>query len=306
VVLRADGIDEDLRAHVVEQLRVALAGRSLELCASDGDGGAVAELDVSNGGAAGVALSLSVRDQVTEKRVSREIDLRGIPADGRALAIAQAADELLRASWAELLVGDAPKPKREVPPEIRRALPALEIGPSPTLPAQAPLVELGVAAGVEHYGSGHTQLGPELSAGIFPFARVGAVARIGIRSAARAEAASGSVDPSGVAGALAVLVAALPREGRLGIDAGAELFVTRIHYEATALAGAQAQSESGTAIHASAVARGWAILARPLRATVGLALGAPIHTVRAVATDTTIASVSGVLIGANLGLGAVW
>jgi hypothetical protein len=172
--------------------------------------------------------------------------------------------------------------------------------------ARAPIVELGVAASVEHYGSGHTQLGPEISAGVFPLPRLGAVARLGIRSAAQAESASGSVDPSGVAGALAVLVAALPREGRVGLDGGAELFVTRVHYEATALPGAQAHSDSGTAVHASAVARGWAVVARPLRATLGLSLGAPIHTVRAVASDTTIASVSGVLLGATLGLGGAW
>ena len=54
------------------------------------------------------------------------------------------------------------------------------------------------------------------------------------------------------------------------------------------------------------VARGWAVVARPLRATLGLSLGAPIHTVRAVANETTIASVSGVLLGATLGLGGAW
>jgi hypothetical protein len=309
IVLRATGIGGELESKIVEQLKAALAGRSFDLCAPDETAGAVAELDISRGSASGVALSLSVRDEVTDKRISREIDLRGMPEDGRALVIAEAADELLRASWAELLVADAPKPKREVPAEITRALPALEPAPAPAPPTvayRAPLWELGVAAAIEHYGSGHTQLGPDLSVGVFPLERVGAVARVGIRSAARAENAAGAVDPTGVAGALALLVAALPREGSVGVDGGAELFVTSVHYEATALPGSHARSDTGTAVHASAVAHGWAVLTRPLRATLAVSLGAPLHTVRAATGDGTIASVSGLLLGATLGLGAAW
>ena len=310
VVLRASGLDGALESKIGEQLRAALAGRGFELCAPNRADGAVAELDVSSGGASGVSLSLSVRDQVTDKRVARDLDLRGIPEDGRALVIAEAADELLRASWAELLVPDAPRPKREVPSEITRTLPALheadDRSSAPTANNRAPLVEIGVDAAIEHYGSGHTQIGPELAAAVFPFPRLGAVARLGIRSAASSDTAAGSVDPSAIAGAFGVIAAVLPREGRLGLDGGAELFVTRVHYEATALPGAHAQSDSGTATHASVVARGWAVVAKPLRATVGISLGAPIHTVRAVAGATTIAAVSGVLLGGTLGLGGAW
>ena len=318
IVLRAEGLDSALRAGIVEQLRAALAGRSFDLCEPANGTGAVAELDVTSlarpegapdatSRAAGVAVTLSVRDEVTDKRVSRDIDLRRIPEDGRALVIAQAADELLRASWAELLVADAPKPRREVPPEIIRAVsPPDALPPPPPAPARAPIVELGLAAALEHFGSGHTQLGPEIAVGVFPFARLGAVARAGFRSAARAEAPSGSVDPSSVVVALAAVVGALPRSGRVGLDAGVELFVTRVHYEATAQAGSRARSESGTAVDVSAIARGWLVLAPPLRATLGLALGAPLHSVRAVAADATIASISGFLLGGQLGLAAAW
>jgi hypothetical protein len=43
-----------------------------------------------------------------------------------------------------------------------------------------------------------------------------------------------------------------------------------------------------------------------LRATVGLDLGAPIHTVRALAAESTVASIGGVLFGARVGIGGVW
>jgi hypothetical protein len=306
ILLRAEGLDAELRSHIVDQLRAALAGRSFDLCEPPNGAGAVAELDVTSLAdpeAPAVALTLSVRDEITDKRVSRDIDLLRIPEDGRALVIAQAADELLRASWAELLVADAPRPKRDVPPEVSRAVPPPVIAAPPPV---APLVELGASVALEHFGSGLTQLGPDVAVGIFPFARLGAVVRAGIRSGARADAVSGSVDPSSVVTALAVMGGVLPRTGRLGLDAGTELFVTHVHYAAEASPGGRANSASGTAVHASAVARGWVLLAAPLRGTLGVSVGAPIHTVRAVAADSTIAAVSGVLLGAELGVGGAW
>lgn len=307
IVVRAQGLEPQLRARTTSQLRAALAARSFDLCEPDNAAGAIAELDISSGGAAGVALSLAVRDEVTDKRVSRELDLAAIPEDSRALVIAQAADELLRASWAELLVSDAPKPKREVPPEVTRTFPAPETAPPPpAITPRPPIVELGAAVAMEYFGSGLTQLGPDVSVGVFPFARVGAIARAGLRSAARVDVESGSVDPSSFDVALAVVGAALPRTGRIGLDAGTELFVTRVRFEADALAGGRARSESGTAVHVSAVARGWAVVAAPLRATLGLALGAPLHTVRAVAVNSTVTSVSGLMLGAHFGLGGAW
>ena len=307
IVLRGEGIAPQLRAQIAAQLRAALAERSFELCEPADAAGAVAELDVTNLATADVALTLAVRDEITDKRVSRDIDLHRIPEDGRGLVIAQAADELLRASWAELLVPDAPKPRREVPPEVARAVPAKDIAQPPVeVPSRPPVVELGAALAVERFGSGLTQVGPDVAVGIFPLPRFGAVARAGLRSGSRAEAPSGAVDPTGLALALAVVAGVVPRTGRLGLDAGAELFVTRVHYAAEASAGARASSESGTAIYASAVARGWTLLVAPVRASLGLSLGAPVRTVRAVAAGETIASVAGVLLAAELGVGAAW
>ena len=306
VALRAEGLDPELRASIVTQLRASLAGRSLELCDAEGSEGAVAELDIS-GAASAVALSLAVRDEITDKRVSREVDLRRIPEDGRALTIAQAADELLRASWAELLVADAPRPRRDVPPEIARAVEPPASEPPVVRPlARTPVAEVGAVFAIERYGSGATQLGPDVALGFFPLARLGLGVRGGLRTGARSEVAAGSVDPSSITGALVVLVALLPRTGRVGADVGPELSVTRVRYEAEANAGARARSESGTAVYAAAVARGWLAIAPPLRVTLGLAVGAPIHAVRAVAVDSTIASISGVLLGAQAGIGGVW
>ena len=52
-------------------------------------------------------VDIEVRDAVTRKRVRRDVDLSRIPDDGRAAAIAIEADELLRASWAEVALDTA-------------------------------------------------------------------------------------------------------------------------------------------------------------------------------------------------------
>lgn len=62
-------------------------------------------------------LALEVEDAVTVKKVVRNLDLQEIPEDSRALAIAIHIEELLRASWAEVLLQrQAPGEKRAPPP----------------------------------------------------------------------------------------------------------------------------------------------------------------------------------------------
>ncbi len=67
-----------------------------------------------------VALTVEVHDAVTAKRVSRDVALEGVPRDGQPLTVALEADELLRASWAELELRTAPPPAVPAPPEVTR------------------------------------------------------------------------------------------------------------------------------------------------------------------------------------------
>lgn len=66
------------------------------------------------------AVRIEVRDGVTDKVLAREIDLSDLPERARPLAIAVAAEELLRASWAEIaLVREEARP---APPVVERAV----------------------------------------------------------------------------------------------------------------------------------------------------------------------------------------
>ncbi|MDB4985515.1 MAG: hypothetical protein JWN04_693 [Myxococcaceae bacterium] len=100
ISLVATGLDPALSAEVRTDFAAELAHRGLALCDSTSTGrgaAAVVEAQARDG-----VVVIELDDRVTHKRVARDLSLAGIPENGRALAIAIAIDELLRASWAEL------------------------------------------------------------------------------------------------------------------------------------------------------------------------------------------------------------
>ncbi|MBI5517566.1 MAG: hypothetical protein HY909_27595 [Deltaproteobacteria bacterium] len=83
-------------------------------------------------------VQLTVDDLLTHKSVRRTLSLEDLPTSARPRAVALAAAELLRASWAELGLPDSPVAPSAVPPAVRRAMllrlaPAVRevSGPSP-------------------------------------------------------------------------------------------------------------------------------------------------------------------------------
>jgi hypothetical protein len=67
-----------------------------------------------------IAADVRIDDLLTNKQVSRHIELGTVPFDSRALTIAVGIDELLAASWAELaLRRPEPTPTPEAPPSPR-------------------------------------------------------------------------------------------------------------------------------------------------------------------------------------------
>src|SRR5690606_19264247 len=102
-----------------------------------------------------------------------------MPADARALAVSSSADELLRASWAELMISDAPAPKMKPPPEVMSAVQsslALR-GVAPEPPPQPRSFELG-ALGSVSLSKEMLSLGPELQGACYFGEHVGLVLRL--------------------------------------------------------------------------------------------------------------------------------
>jgi hypothetical protein len=82
---------------------------------------AVVRVEVSPCRADATEVALAIDDLVTRKSVRRVVALDDIAPDARPRALALAVAELLRASWAELALADAPVAP-EVAPAVRRAM----------------------------------------------------------------------------------------------------------------------------------------------------------------------------------------
>jgi hypothetical protein len=147
---------EGLRQAALQDLKAGLATRHIDTC-QEGDGPArppVAAIRITSSGAESVQVTVEIRDSVTEKRVSRDVDLSSVPLDGRAFAIALAADELVWASWAEIGYKGT-KRRSKAPPQLVAAVEqSLQV---PTREAN----RLGAQAAAEHFGAGMTQFGAD-------------------------------------------------------------------------------------------------------------------------------------------------
>ena len=175
-----------------------------------------------------VATSISVDDGVTKKRVARDLDLRSIPADGRAMMIALALDELLRASWAELTLIDAPV-KTPVPAVVREAIAA----PTPPKRPPEPSADVGVSVGGEHYGAGVNHLGFDVFGAYFPWRHLGLHARAGLRFGFETDAPRGSVDSTALVVAVGPRIPIVPLSNRFGAELLSEAIVSRVTFAAT-------------------------------------------------------------------------
>lgn len=121
VELRFEGAwPEELRADVAAGVIASVGGRGVEVRVMRGEEApptvddALASLVLSAPSVASPSSTITVRDRLTRKLVERTVSLGGDPVDVWSVLLAAAADELLRASWIELSMPDAPPPS--VPP----------------------------------------------------------------------------------------------------------------------------------------------------------------------------------------------
>jgi hypothetical protein len=264
---------------VLEDLRAGLRLKGIDACRLGTEGGepplAVLELEAME--QERVSVGIEVHDALTEKRVSRDLDLRPVAEDARALAIAAAADELLRASWAELALSDAPEPSRPPPPEVqetmRRSLSAAHLSTGRDH-------AFGARGAFEHHGAGHTQLGAEAYLGVWFEPRWGFELGAGLREGLRRDAAHGSVQSRALTSSADVTFALLPRDGlELAAKLGVSLASVRMRGQPNG--GAVAAEGAGVDVHArggfSLAYALWPALA--LRADV--AAGLPLRSIEA-------------------------
>ena len=124
VLVKTQGLATRFEAAVLTQLRAGLRGERLDACSSGAGSSRASSAVLSLHRDARGLVTIDVRD--AHHTLRRRIDLLRVPADGRALALAVAADELIRATLAEQpAVSHAPEPEAQKPPrapEVSRQL----------------------------------------------------------------------------------------------------------------------------------------------------------------------------------------
>ncbi len=250
---------------VTRLLRAELAARHIALCDTADPNAPPPIATVSaNIGEATAVVRVEVHDSVTRKALTRDVPLDTLARDTHPLTVALAADELLRASWAEIALAssaplDAPA---EVVATVRETL-----KPEPAM-AHPPRAALGAAAAIDAFGTGTVFLGADLVAGLWLVPRVRIDVRFGARSALTESGPDGSVAATALVGKLGALVTLTSPARAFGLDVLARVGFMRASFVPTPTANAVGTPSTDVAIVGEAAAQGWVRLASALRLSV--------------------------------------
>jgi hypothetical protein len=288
--------DEHLARDVEAQLGAALASRGIGLCTGPGGQANVVgrvSIRLETAGVPPVA-QIHIGDEVTRKQVERSLELGLLPPDGWALAIASSADELLRASWAELMLRDAPPPPRAAPPLVAEAV-------SASARRSARRVEIGLDGGGSA-GRARSAVSVAARAGfaVLPHVALTAAATSSL-GAARAST-HGSVRQDDVGGEAGLAVGLEPVTARRGLRFEAGVSLLRVFFAASAAPGADALSFTDWSAVSTARARGWVSLGS-YRLFLAGGVSYPIRASRALDGDALVTSNEGLTVLASLGFG---
>lgn len=160
----SDQWNAEQRQAVLEHLRRGFEIYGVSVC----ERGAAPEpplAEVSFGDRAddSVSLSVDVRDSVTKKRLGRDVDVRGYSKEARALAVAIATEELVRASWVELEL-DSPRDQRAVEPRGTEPTPdVVHRVNQATLGTDTTRLRIDLRGAFETYAAGQTHFGGDLA-----------------------------------------------------------------------------------------------------------------------------------------------
>lgn len=298
VQLSADTWTAEQRAHMLADLGRALSPQGIGVCSATAKGNSapLASVVIALGKDERAVVSIDVQDAVTHKRVTRELDLAPIPADGRELAVAIETDELLRASWAEVAFDTvrarAMRAERGVTGSVGAVL-----SPSRVRNEGA----FGGRASGERYAGGLLLLGAD-GYGRLPLARqLGLELAAGIRASPSHAAPHGKVSALSAGGSLSLALRALA--GRAAsLDVGAGFSGSFLQFRAEPDAGATAARYSNFLLVGELRVTGRLALGRSVHAVAGLMAGETLHGVRATDAGRVVLGASGLSLGATLGL----
>ena len=300
-----------LRMNLTADLGAGLRLRGFELClvappssraapaAGAGRKPPLARVDMSVQESERSLVRIEIHDAVTDKHVIRDVDLHAVSPDARGLILAQAADELLRASWLELALSDAPEPVQPPPRQIAEAIqrPIFVPVPGPVL---------GGRFAMEHYGGGISLFGADAFADFWLTRHLGASIAVGLRTGLPIDAPNGRIDSSAVQFGADFHLPLWPAEMRynLGVLLGVQVANLAISGQAPQRL-VRAYDRSALAANARlGVLGSWHIWS-DIRLSAEVGAGLPLRTVSAADSGREVSSTSGLLLHFSLGVGGV-
>jgi hypothetical protein len=302
--LGARGWSDAQRASVLSDLQHTLAGQGIAACSTDAHPAAAAlatlSVEASPDDTAKATVDIEVRDAVTRKRVRRDVDLSRVPDDGRPAAIAIEADELLRASWAEIALDTARA--REAQAAARPQV----VGSVQQVLAPARAEGgggLGARAAVEHYFGGVTLVGADAVGHIGLSPRLALEIAGALRLGPSVAAPHGQVSALAAGGGLALLLR-IVGGGRGSLAAGAGVAASWLEFRAEPSPGAEAATYANVLAIANLQLTGRLALGRSVHACAGLTGGVALRGVEATDAGLVVARARGAVLGATLGLEA--
>jgi hypothetical protein len=295
------GWDPKLQQSIRADLAAGLRTRGLLVCGPDQRSAQapLATVQLTAASVTRVSVEIEVHDALTNKYVLREVDTRSLPGDARGLALATAAEELLRASWAELAIEDAPPPVREPPPEVRAAVRPLSV-------ARRDGHVLGVRVAGEHHSGGQTLLGPEAWFDVWFSPYFATELSIGYRRGLNESAKHGSIESEAAVFGVDALFSLAGRSSPLQLMTRVGVSLANLEFAGHARADNEGHDRRGVNFNARAAV----VLRLALGDNAELRLdggpGVNIRAVTAVDDGADVTGTQGVLGQAALGFGAVF
>jgi len=298
-VVVSGSLPEEFSRAVRSDLRAGLAPSHIDVCDEPHPSGSepLARVTLERVGG-GARYRLQVTDSITQKRVERDLTLDKLPPDGRPFALAVAAEELLRATWAELaLRGPDDRPQTTAPPEVRAIVEKSEPEPA----RQRRPAGLGARLAFEHFLGGQTHYGFDLF-GALPFGRIaGGFVALGARRALAEQAPHGAIGANALSAELGLSLSFWQRGG-LELGAFVSARMLRLAFEPEADADASASSQHGLAV-TSRAGLGFAFgKLGSVRAYSGLGAGLPLKSFSASDQGVTVTGASKLELFASTGL----
>ena len=282
---------------LLELLRVELEPRQISVCteATSPTRPPIATIRIVHSASSTVGIEVLVDDAITNKKVMRQLDLRSLPPDTHATAIALGAAELLRASWAEVNLRSSNPPSRPVPESVKKTLADEDV----RIPKRA---SLGVYVAGEEFAHGLVQGGVDARISVEVQRPIGIMVRAGVRQVRPVQARDGRVQADawhlGVGGSMRLT----PLDSSASLDLVGRVDLFQLHFLAEPHAGADSNSGSATAVTAGAGISGALLTSTSAQFEAEVVAGGVIKGVRATDTGKEVVALNGAWVGGSLGM----